>query len=206
MIHFRFLNPFVQAASSVLRDEFGIQVQPGNARLQSLADTFAPVSMLLFCAGQQVRGTVLFAMDKKMATALLSHILDSRSDAVGVTVYQAVAEFGGLITGRAGAGLAGAGFQVVISPPAMLIGEDTLNPRLDVPGLVIPLHTEWGQIEVYLTVRQLGSEQQVGKNGAGEPWLKSEDGCQAQRDGHQRIRYHRNGRSQPSQDRLSDWQ
>lgn len=203
MKHFRFHNPFVQAAASVLRDEFGIQVQPGNAYLQSLADTFTPVSMLLFCAGQQVRATVLFAMDKKMATALLSHILDSRSDAVGVTVYQAVAEFGRLISGRAGAGLVEAGFQVVISPPAMLIGEDTLNPRLDVPGVVIPLHTEWGQIQVYLTVRELDSEQQVGKDGAGESWLKSEDGYQAQSNGHQRIRYHRNGRSQPSQEWLS---
>ena len=165
MIHFRFLNPFVQAASSVLRDEFGIKVRPGNAHLQSLADTFTPVSMLLFCTGQQVRGTVLFAMDKPAAVALLSRILDLRSDEIGVDAYQAIAEFGSLISGRASAHLAEAGFLVEISPPAMLIGEDTLTPRLDVPGLVVPLHTKWGPIQVHVTLREVNGGRPVLGNG-----------------------------------------
>ncbi len=157
----RLLSSFVGAASSVLRTE----VRPGAICLQNLADSLDDISMLLFCVGAQVRGAVLYAMSEETAADILSHIVGDPPRESKVATYKGIVDLGAKIGKQARQRLAQAGFQVNISPPALLIGEDTLSPKLDVQGLSVPLHTDWGQIQVHLALHEVLSVEHVRGNG-----------------------------------------
>ncbi len=159
----RLLSSFVAAASNVLRAE----VRPGAICIQNLADSLDDISMLLFCVGAQVRGAVLYAMSEETAADILSHILGDPPEESRLATQKGVAELGVKIGKQARQRLAQAGIEVNISPPALLIGEEPFDSKLDVPGLSVPLDTDWGQIQVHLALQEVLSVEHagVGANG-----------------------------------------
>jgi chemotaxis protein CheX len=154
----RFINPFVEASVSVLSDLLGLSVRQRNARIQSLADTLDDLNIILFCTGDRLRGTVLYAMGQEMATAMLSHILERPVNELDVLAYASIAEFGKLIRSQAHQRLAEADLGLRTSPPAVLFGNDSLTPQLELPGALVPLDTDWGPIQLHFTLRELGNQ------------------------------------------------
>jgi chemotaxis protein CheX len=50
--------------------------------------------------------------------------------------------------------LSEAGYEVSISPPTLVLGKGTLISTLDFQRLVVPLHTELGDIHIHIALRE----------------------------------------------------
>jgi len=149
----KFLNPFVEAAHEVLRIETKISLQRGELSLEKTAYMTDDVTVILSLIGA-VEGTVFYSMDSKTALNLASIIMAEELKNLDNLAQSGIAELGNVITGRASVKLADAGFEVTISPPALLLGRGATISTLDFPRLTVPLTGECGRITIHLALRE----------------------------------------------------
>lgn len=149
----RFLNPFVEAACEVLQAEMGITAERGTLSLQRSACTADEVTAMIALVGD-VEGVVLYGMSEATAIAMVSRILGQPFDAFDDLAQSGIGELSNVITGQASMRLADAGFEAKISPPTLVIGAGTTISTLDFQRLVVPLHTELGDVYVHLALRE----------------------------------------------------
>jgi chemotaxis protein CheX len=150
-----FINPFLQAATEVLESELGSPPTRGNIGLQRSAYTSDEVTAVVAVTGE-VAGIVLFAMADKTARAMVSKMLGQDFTELDALAQSGIAEIGNVITGRAAVLLSEAGFPSDLAPPMLLIGRGTMISTLDVQRLVIPMETEFGNIEIQAALKLTG--------------------------------------------------
>ena len=163
----QFLNPFSEAAYSVLEAEVGITPQRGKIALQRSAATADDVTVLISMVGE-VKGVVLYGLSERTAINLVSRILGQPFDAFDDLAQSGIGEIGNVITGQASNRIAAAGFEVNISTPTMILGKGTLISTLDFERLQVPLESELGTLQIHLALRDTknGSEPTPHANGA----------------------------------------
>ena len=149
----RFLNPFVEAAFEVLRAEMGVIAERGTVSLQRSACTADDVTAMIALVGD-VEGMVLYGMSEATAIAMVSRILGQPFESFDELAQSGIGELSNVITGQASMRLAEAGFEAKISPPTLVIGAGTTISTLDFQRLVVPLHTELGDVYVHLALRE----------------------------------------------------
>ena len=147
-----FVNPFIQAAREVLESELGGEAQRGDLRVHKSAFTTDEVTALL-CVTGTVSGMVRYAMSQATALAILSRMLGSQVEDFDALAQSGIGELGNVITGRAGALLSDAGYPSNITPPALVIGKGTMVTTLDLNRLVMPLETDFGNLEVQVVLK-----------------------------------------------------
>ncbi|MFQ5340784.1 MAG: chemotaxis protein CheX, partial [Anaerolineae bacterium] len=157
-VNVKFLNPFVEAAFEVLEAETGTSAERGNLALQSSACTADDVTVLISMAGQ-VQGVVLYGMSEVTATAVVSQIMGQPFEVFDDLAQSGIAELGNVITGQASTRLAEAGFEAKISPPTLIMGKGTTVSTLDFQRLVVPLHTNLGEVQIHLALRETNNRQ-----------------------------------------------
>jgi chemotaxis protein CheX len=151
-----FINPFLQAATEVLESELGSPPVRGNIGLQRSAYTSDEVTAVVAVTGE-VAGIVLFAMAETTARAIVSKMLGQDFPELDALAQSGIAEIGNVITGRAAVLLSEAGFPSDLAPPMLLIGRGTMISTLDVQRLVIPMETEFGNIEIQAALKFTGA-------------------------------------------------
>jgi chemotaxis protein CheX len=149
----KFLNPFVDAASDVLKAECGIEVTRGNLTLQKSALTTEDVTVLISLIGQ-VQGVVLYSLSISTALGLVSRVMGQEFTEFDNLAQSGVAELGNVITGRATVNLSQAGYSADISPPTLIQGKGTSVSTLDFARVSVPLHTEIGDVVAHLALRE----------------------------------------------------
>jgi chemotaxis protein CheX len=147
----KYVNPFVQAAFEVLKTEANLEAQRGALALHVAAGTSEDVTVLISVVGH-ARGVVLYSMSEKTVLRIVSAILGQEFAEFDSLAQSGVAEIGNVITGRATSLLAEDGCEVRISPPVLILGKGTLVSTLDFQRLVVPLHTEAGDLHIHLAV------------------------------------------------------
>ncbi|HIC89057.1 MAG TPA: chemotaxis protein CheX, partial [Anaerolineae bacterium] len=158
------LNPFITAAAEVLEAETGTTLERGEVSLQQATYTTDDVTTVLTLVGDVV-GVVLYDMPTQMALALVSKILGQRFEELDELAQSGIGELGNVITGRAGVKLATSGYETRLSVPTLIIGRGTTVSTLDLPHLVVPLHTQYGTMRIHLALRE-------NRNGKGN-WRRS---------------------------------
>jgi len=148
-----FVNPFIQAASEVLESELGGEARRGSLRMQKSAVTTDEVTALLGVTGA-VAGVVLYSMSQDTARGIVSRMLGQDFEEFDELAQSGIGEMGNVITGRAGVLLAEAGFPSNITPPALVIGKNTMVTTLDLNRLVFPLETDVGTLEIQVVLRE----------------------------------------------------
>ena len=148
-----FVNPFVQAAREVVEYEIGGQTARGKIRVEKSAYTTDEVTAVVGVAGR-VAGVVLYSMSEATARAIVSRLMAQEFPEFDSLAQSGIGELGNVITGRAGALLAEAGYPSNITPPALLVGKGTMVTTLDLNRLVFPLQTEVGPLEVQVVLRE----------------------------------------------------
>ena len=148
-----FVNPFIQAATEVLEAELGGETKRGSLRVQKSSVTTDEVTALLGVAGS-VAGVVLYSMSEETARNIVSRMLGQEFGDFDELAQSGIGEMGNVITGRAGVLLAEAGYPSNITPPALVIGKNTLVTTLDLNRLVFPLETEAGTLEIQVVLRE----------------------------------------------------
>jgi len=114
--------------------------------------------VLISMAGQ-VQGVVLYGMSEVTATAVVSQIMGQPFEAFDDLAQSGIAELGNVITGQASTRLAEAGFEAKISPPTLIMGKGTTVSTLDFQRLVVPLHTNLGEVQIHLALRESNNRQ-----------------------------------------------
>jgi chemotaxis protein CheX len=146
------INPFLQAASEVLESELGSPPQRGAIGLQRSAYTSNEVTAVVAVTGE-VAGMVLFAMTESTARAMVSKMMGQDFPELDALAQSGIAEIGNVITGRASSLLSEAGFTSDLAPPMLIVGRGSMISTLDVQRLVIPMETEFGQVEIQVALK-----------------------------------------------------
>jgi chemotaxis protein CheX len=152
MTNVKFMNPFIEAASDVLKAEVGTKVQRGDLTLQKSSMTTNDITVLISLVGQ-VQGVVLYGLSLNTALTLVSRITEQEFKEFDNLAQSGIAELGNVITGRATVKLAEAGYTSMISPPTLIQGKNMQISTLDFARIIVPLITEAGEITVHLALR-----------------------------------------------------
>jgi chemotaxis protein CheX len=151
-----FVNPFIDAAREVLESELGGDANRGNIRMHKSAYTTDEVTALVGVAGA-VSGVVLYSMSEATARNMVARMLGQDCPEFDALAQSGIGELGNVITGRAAALLAVAGYASNITPPALVMGKNTMITTLDLNRLVFPLETEAGTMEIQVVLSETTS-------------------------------------------------
>jgi chemotaxis protein CheX len=151
-----FVNPFIDAAREVLESELGGDANRGSIRMHKSAYTTDEVTALVGVAGA-VSGVVLYSMSEATARNMVARMLGQDCPEFDALAQSGIGELGNVITGRAAALLAVAGYASNITPPALVMGKNTMITTLDLNRLVFPLETEAGTMEIQVVLSETTS-------------------------------------------------
>ncbi|MDR1218769.1 MAG: chemotaxis protein CheX [Treponema sp.] len=159
-----YINPFVEAAFSVLKDvlnlmeEEVIDVKRGDLYLKSSNMSIMGVAALVGLAGD-VEGRVLFDMSKKTALFVASSMNGEEFIGIDDMVKATITELANMITAQAVTKLHDLGFKFDLTPPALFTGENMeISNNLDVEALIVPMELgsdgTKGKIEINVVIRE----------------------------------------------------
>jgi chemotaxis protein CheX len=141
-----YINPFVEAAFSVLKEVLQSDVHRGELYLKSTSMPVMGVAAIVGLAGD-VEGRVLFDMDKptalKTASVMNGEELNEFDDLVKA-----------MITAQAVTKLHDLGFRFDLTPPAIFTGENMEVSDAEVEALIVPMETPGGKIEINVAIRE----------------------------------------------------
>jgi len=152
-----FLEPFVEAARSVLSQELGSEVTPGKLSLASGAATTLDVTVVVGITGR-LTGIAVYGMPATMAMAVLGKMLGAPITELDDLALSGIAEMGNVITGQAMTVLSGMGLFCDISPPMLLVGAGSRLSTASIQRLVIPLTTEVGTLQAQVAIKVTGAK------------------------------------------------
>ncbi len=149
----KFLNPFLEAVSEVIKAETGSEAIKGDLTLDKTAYITDDVTVIIALVGS-VEGMVMYSLSNDTAIKIVSTMMGESFQEFDSLVQSGVAELGNVITGRASVKLSQTGYESTISPPTLIIGSGSQISTLDFPRLVVPLRTNQGDITVQLALRE----------------------------------------------------
>ncbi|MEW6723423.1 MAG: chemotaxis protein CheX [Bacillota bacterium] len=148
-----FINPFVSAAYKVLAKEARATVEKGCLSVRASSFTSQEVTVLIGVVGQ-VQGIVMYGMSERTVKSLVSAMTGEPTPVFDKLAESAIAEMGNVITGIASMELENAGYASRIAPPSVVVGRGVIISTIDLERLVIPLHTQYGDIEINVALRE----------------------------------------------------
>jgi chemotaxis protein CheX len=151
------LEPFVEAARSVLATELGAEVTPGRLSLATGAATTLDVTVVIGITGR-LTGIAVYSMPEAMAKAIVGKMMGEEVDELDEMALSGVAEMGNVITGHATTLLSNMGLVCDISPPMLLLGAGSRLSTMSIQRLVIPLATEYGTMQAQVAIKVTGQK------------------------------------------------
>ena len=148
-----YINPFVEAAFSVLQQVLGVPLQRGELFLKSFSQPILGVTVIVGLAGD-VQGRVLFDMAPKTATAIASAMNDEEITTMTDLAKATVSELANMITAQAVTKLHELGFRFELTPPTLITGEKMEISDNDTEALIVPVDMPQGKMEINVAVRE----------------------------------------------------
>lgn len=149
------IKKFVNSAIQVLSTELGVGTGVGQPSAQTDYYVTQGVTALIGVTGR-LRGMVIFGLKEETALKLVSHMMGSEFLKLDEVAQSGVAEMANVIVGSFVTSLAELGLSCGITPPAVVIGKDTVISTPNIKRLVIPLQVPVGTIEIQLALRENG--------------------------------------------------
>ncbi|MGI5836428.1 MAG: chemotaxis protein CheX [Chloroflexota bacterium] len=146
------IKKFVASAIQVLSTELGVGARVDQPSAQGDYYVSKGVTALIGVTGR-LRGMVIFGLNEETALKLVSHMMGSEFEKLDEVAQSGVAEMANVVVGSFVTSLAELGFSCGITPPAVMIGKDTVISTPNIKRLVIPLQVPIGNIEIQLALR-----------------------------------------------------
>lgn len=150
------IHKFVGSAMKVLGSELGCGITVGQPSVQGDYYVTKGVTALLGVTGQ-LRGMVIFGISLEIALGLVSKMMGEEYAEMDEVAQSGIAELGNVVVGSSVTALADMGIECGITPPAVVIGKDTVICTPNIRRIVVPLKTSIGEIEMQLALRDNGS-------------------------------------------------
>jgi chemotaxis protein CheX len=155
-VRVEYINPFVEATFSVLKEVLNTDVNRGDLYLKESSMRIMGVAALVGLAGD-VEGRVLFDMTKDTALKIASAMNGGEEfPALDDMAKATITELANMITAQAITKLHDLGFKFDLTPPALFSGENMeISNTLNVEALIVPMELgPLGKIEVNVVIRE----------------------------------------------------
>jgi len=151
-----YINPFVEAAYSVLKEVMDAEVKRGEIYLKPTTMSIMGVAALVGLAGD-VEGRVLFDMSKETALYVAGSMNQDTFTALDELAKATIQELANMITAQAVTKLHDLGFKFDLTPPALFTGDnmEVATNLGEVEALIVPMELgSNGKIEVNVAIRE----------------------------------------------------
>jgi chemotaxis protein CheX len=151
-----YINPFVEAAFSVLKEVLNADVKRGEIYLKPTTMAIQGVAALVGLAGD-VEGRVLFDMTRETALHVAGAMNQEEFSAFDELAKATIQELANMITAQAVTKLHDLGFKFDLTPPALFTGDNMeVSTNLgEVEALIVPMELGTnGKIEVNVAIRE----------------------------------------------------
>lgn len=152
-----YINPFVEAAYSVLSEVLSMEVRRGEIYLKSTSMSVLGVAAIVGLAGD-VEGRVLFDMSQQTAintaNSMLKQMGMEEIGSFNEMGKATITELANMITGQAVTKLHNLGFSFDLTPPALFTGENMEVSDHKVEALIVPMEMSIGKIEINVAIRE----------------------------------------------------
>ena len=148
-----YINPFVEAAFSILKEVLGTELTRGELYLKSSSQPMLGTTAIVGLAGD-VEGRVLYDMSLETALAIASIMNGEEFESLDELAKATISELANMITAQAVTKLHDLGFQFELTPPALFTGENMEVSDTEVEALIVPIDMPLGKIEINVAVRE----------------------------------------------------
>lgn len=149
-----FINPFVNAALDVLKQEIAAEITRGKMSLEeSSVITEDDITVMIGVTGQ-LSGVVMYSITERTAKNMVAKMLGQPVPVFDDMVESAIAELGNVISGLASAQLEINGYICEIVPPTVVVGRGTIISTVNIKKLVIPLETQYGNLRIAVGLKE----------------------------------------------------
>jgi chemotaxis protein CheX len=149
-----YINPFVEAAFSVLKEVLNTDVKRGDLYLKSTTMSIMGVAAIVGLAGD-VEGRVVFDMTKQTALGIAGAMNGETFTVMDELGKATIQELANMITAQAVTKLHDLGFKFDLTPPALFTGENMEISNREVEALIVPMELgPIGKIEINVAVRE----------------------------------------------------
>ena len=148
-----YINPFVEAAFSILKEVLDSEIERGELYLKSTSQPVLGVAAIVGLAGD-VEGRVLFDMSKDTAIAIASAMNGEELSELDELGKATITELANMITAQAVTKLHELGFKFDLTPPAIFTGENMEVTDTEVEALIVPVNLSLGRMEINVAVRE----------------------------------------------------
>lgn len=146
-----YINPFLTAAASVLKD-FGIPTKVGKPFLRQAAFEGDAIIIMIGVTGA-MKGQVLIAFQNKVACSVASKMMMMDVPAMNEISMSAICELVNMILGNSATIFSTKGIDIDITPPTICAGAVTFSSNY-AANVCIPLSMEDGQsIEINISIK-----------------------------------------------------
>ena len=158
----KYVNPFIEAATKVVRQITGIEVRRGHLSYKARVEPSFSVSIIIGIYGFLV-GQVVYSMQHPLAEHMVDTLLQGRSPQEKKVLFlDTLGEVANMITGNATALLnQSRELELKITTPAIASGENLCVNLVAQPALVLGLYTPRGPIEISLAVEEQDSFSEI---------------------------------------------
>ncbi|MFN7015774.1 MAG: chemotaxis protein CheX [Fimbriimonadales bacterium] len=148
-----YINPFVSAAIEVFQMMLGSMPQRGQLSARRGIFTSQQCNIVLGVTGQ-LEGMIIYGMSLVTADKVAYQMLGTTIRTFDELAASAIAELGNMISGNALTKLSNAGYRCNLSPPSIIRGSSVRISTLEIPTLVVPLITDWGNLEINVGLQE----------------------------------------------------
>jgi chemotaxis protein CheX len=134
-----YINPFIEASQTVLKQIAGIDVKLGSVSLKTSPYTSDNIVILVGLTGK-IRGQAIFSMNKIAALTIASGMMGGAElTELDEISKSALSELTNMILGNTATILYNRGIGVEITPPSFLVGENMQISPSKMKTICIPL-------------------------------------------------------------------
>ncbi len=148
-----YINPFVEAAFSVIEEVLSTKVERGKIYLKGETQAIMGLATIVGLAGG-VEGRVVLDMDIPTALKIASIMNGEELNQVDDLVKATLTELANVVTGVAVTELHEKGFRFDLTPPAVITGENMKIHDIGIEALVVPMTLPFGEIEVNVAIKE----------------------------------------------------
>lgn len=152
MMKVEYINPFVEAAFSVMEMVLGVRPEKGSLAMQPTTFTSQQCNIVCGVTGQ-VQGQVIYGMSMSVADRIASFMLGQPIKTFDQLAASAIAELGNMISGHAMSKLSEVGYICDITPPTIIRGTNVKISTLSIPAIVIPMTTQQGEVSITVGIQ-----------------------------------------------------
>jgi chemotaxis protein CheX len=150
-----YINPFIEASQSVLRQIAGINAKLGKVYLKTQPHKGDNVMVIVGLTGE-IRGQAVFAMSKEISMHIASCMMGGMPvNELDEISKSAVSELTNMILGNTSTILYNKGIKLDITPPTFLMGENMEVYSDKMQTICVPLNIGEGKVlEIDISVEK----------------------------------------------------